>query len=274
MIRHTATLDVPRELVHFVAGLLRAERRRRGTRRRTRALTCFWQAVLVLRHFRDGTDAAQLGRDHRISRATAYRYLDEGVAVLAEQAPDLHEAIEDAIADGVPYVIVDGKVVETDRCGEKTWSKKGKLIDLWFSGKAHRHGGNIQAIFSPDGLPLWVSDVAPGSAHDLTVAREQLLGALYAVAHRLPTLADGGYEGAGRGVYTPFKKPDGDRPLHVDNQTFNMLLRGLRCLGERGFALLTQRWRILQHVTASPNKISEIAKAALTLVHFEHHRLA
>lgn len=27
---------------------------------------------------------------------------------------------------------------------------KGKLIDLWHSGKAHRHGGSIQAIFAPD----------------------------------------------------------------------------------------------------------------------------
>jgi hypothetical protein len=46
--------------------------------------------------------------------------------------------------------------------------------------------------------------------------------------------------------------------------------RALRCLGERGFALLTGRWRILRHITASPSKIGNIAKAALVLVHFEH----
>jgi hypothetical protein len=34
--------------------------------------------------------------------------------------------------------------------------------------------------------------------------------------------------------------------------------------------LLTQRWRTLQHVTLSPSRIGEIAKAALVLVHFEH----
>jgi hypothetical protein len=34
---------------------------------------------------------------------------------------------------------------------------------------------------------------------------------------------------------------------------------GGRCLGERGFALLTGRWRTLQHITASASKISDIA---------------
>ncbi len=53
MIAYRATLDVPRELVQFVAKLLAAERCRRGTPRRSRALTCFWQAVLGRRWFRD-----------------------------------------------------------------------------------------------------------------------------------------------------------------------------------------------------------------------------
>jgi len=61
----------------------------------------------------------------------------------------------------------------------------------------------------------------------------------------LPTLADGGYEGAGIGVHTPYKQPTGDQILHEDNRTDNALLRGLRCLGERGFAVLTGRWRTL-----------------------------
>jgi hypothetical protein len=43
----------------------------------------------------------------------------------------------------------------------------------------------------------------------------------------------------------------------VDNRTYNMLLRSMRCLGERGFALLVGRWRALQHVTACPKKIGD-----------------
>ena len=55
MIAYRATVDVSRELAWFVAKLLLAERRRRGTPRSSRALTCFWQAVLGLRWFRDRT---------------------------------------------------------------------------------------------------------------------------------------------------------------------------------------------------------------------------
>ncbi len=71
MIAYRATLDVPRELVQFVAKLLLAERRRRGTPRGSRALTCFWQAALGLRWFRDHTAPEALARAHGISRATA-----------------------------------------------------------------------------------------------------------------------------------------------------------------------------------------------------------
>ncbi len=271
VITHTATLDVSRELACHVAWQLQAERRRRGTRTGTRALTCFWQAVLGLRWFRDRTDPENLGRDHRVSRATAYRYLDEVIDVLANQAPDLHHALQHAREQGMTYVILDGTVLTTDRLSEKTISVQGKTIDLWYSGKAGEHGGNVQALSAPTGFPLWVSDVEPGSTHDLTAAREHVLPALYAAAsHGLPTLADGGYNGTGIGVHTPFTQPPGNQVLDTDNRTYNALLRGLRSLGERGFALLTQRWRTLQRITASPRKAGSIIQAALVLTHLEH----
>jgi hypothetical protein len=171
VIAYRATLDVPRELAQFVASLLLAERHQRGTPRGSRALTCFWEAVLGLRWYRDRTCPDALARDHGISRATAYRYLDEVTMVLAAQAPDLHEALERAEAEGLPHVILDGKIIPADRCREKIISVKGKVIDLWYSGKAHAHGGNIQAVIAPDGFPLWVSPAEPGSVHDITAAR-------------------------------------------------------------------------------------------------------
>jgi hypothetical protein len=100
VIAYRATLDVSRELAQFVAKLLRAERRRRGTPRGSRALTCFWQAVLGLRWFRDRTSPEALARDHGISRATAYRYRDEVIAVLPHEAPELREALERAKDEG------------------------------------------------------------------------------------------------------------------------------------------------------------------------------
>ena len=275
MIACRAVLDVPRELAQYLSRLLYTERRRRGTRKNSRALSCFRQAVLGLRWFRQNVDVTALARDHDVSRATGYRYLDEVIEVLADQAPDLRDALEKAKSDGLAYVILDGKIFSADRCDEKTMSVKGKQIDLWYSGKAHEHGGNIQAVSGPNGFPLWAAEVEPGSIHDLTVAREHVLGAVYWAASQLdlPALADGGYEGAGIGVHTPIKQPAGDQILDVDNRTYNALLRGLRCLGERGFAVLTGRWRALHHTTASPSKIGDIVKAALVLTHFEHSHL-
>ena len=271
MIAYRATLDVPRELAQFAARLLLAERRRRGTPRGSRALTCFWEAVLGLRWFRDRTSPDALARDHGISRATAYRYLDEVILVLARQAPDLHEALQRAAGEGVPHVILDGKIIPAGRCREKIISVKGETIDLWYSGKAHRHGGNIQAVLAPDGFPLWVSPVEPGSVHDITAARIHVLPALYrAAAHGLPALANPGYDGAGIGIHMPVKQPADGRDLDISTRTRNALQRSLRCLGDRGFALLTQRWRTLHHVTASPSRTGDIARAALILTHFEH----
>jgi DDE superfamily endonuclease len=270
VIAYRATLDVPRELVQFTAKLLWAERRRRGTPRGSRALTCFWEAVLGLRWFRDRASPEALARDHGISRATAYRYVDEVIAVLAEQAPDLHQALERAQDEGLPHVILDGKIIPSDRCKEPAISVKGQVIDLWYSGKAHTHGGNIQAVLAPDGFPLWVSTVEPGSVHDITAARTHALPALYHAAADLPTLADPGYDGAGAGIYIPVKQPTDGRELDINTRTRNALQRSLRCLGERGFALLTGRWRALQHITTSPGKIGDIVRAALVLTHFEH----
>ena len=128
----------------------------------------------------------------------------------------------------------------------------------------------------PDGLPIWLSDLAPGHRHDLSVAREAGgLGALYWSASQLdlPALADSGYEGAGQGVHTPIKQPGGGQVLGPDNQTYNGLLRSARCLGERGFALLTGRWRALRRITASPRRIGDYAKAALVLTHIEQLQL-
>ncbi|HEY2306203.1 MAG TPA: transposase family protein [Streptosporangiaceae bacterium] len=92
----------------------------------------------------------------------------------------------------------------------------------------------------------------------------------YAAATGLPTLADHGYDGAGIGIHIPVKQPADGRELDIDTRTRNAIQRSLRCLGGRGFALLNQRWHTLQHITASPSKISDITRAALVLTHDEH----
>jgi len=271
LITYRATLDVPAELLRFVTRLLIMERFRRGTPAGSRALTCREQAILVLRRFRDRTRPEQLARDHGVSRATAYRYIGEGTDVLAAQAPDLHEALERAREEGVPFVILDGKLFSSDRLAEQVTSVKGEEIDAWYSGKHHRPGGNVQAVMPPGGLPIWAGPAEPGHVHDITAARAHVLPALYRAASLgMPTLADSGYEGAGIGIHVPVKSPGGNQEPDVDTRTRNSLLRGLRFQGERGFALLTQRWAALQHITASPRDITQIVRAALVLTQFEH----
>jgi hypothetical protein len=276
VIAYPAILDVPRELVCELAKLLRDERRARGTRKGTRLLTCFRQALLVLVWFRTRNDVAVVGAGFKVSRATAYRYRDEGVRVLAAQAPDLHEALAEVAEQGWSHVVLDGKLIRTDRCAETTTSVKGETINAWYSGKHRAPGGNVQAVIRPDGVPIAVSEVAPGHLHDLTVARDAgVVGALNWAAAELdlPTLADSGYDGAGMGIKRPIKQPADGQVLAQDNQAYNTLLRSTRCLGERGFALLVGRWRALQRVTVSPRRIGELAQAALVLTRIENVQL-
>jgi hypothetical protein len=280
VISYRAMLDVPEGLVVFLARLLAAERRRRGTPARSRKLTPRAQAVMALRWFRDRARIEALGRDNGISRATAYRYVAEAAGVLSDLAPGLAEALERALEEEIPYVILDGKVFETDACAGTGENAKGEETRLWHSGKAHRYGANVQAVMRPDGLPLWTGPAGPGSVHDLTAARACALPFLYRAAARgMPALADSGYQGAGIGIKVPVKNPKQKKgtalkELDENQRTFNLLLRGLRARGERGFALLSRRWAALQHITASPSRTTEITRAALVLTHWEHKYLA
>ncbi len=273
MLSYRVTLDVPFQLVVFVSRLLAEHRRELGTRKGTRALTCWKQAVFTLAWFRDRPDIRRLGQGSGISQATAYRYKDEAVEVLAAKAPSLREALDKAVEQGLPYLILDGTLISSDRCADKKTSKKGREIDKWYSGKAHEPAGNVQALAAPRGIPLWVSDVLPGSTHDLTAARELVLPGARPCLKDLPILADSGYEGAGAGVLVPVKKPrHGD--LDINTKTRNALLRSLRYQGERGFALMSQRWRAIQRVTVSPTTIGDIVKSALVLTQFEHKMIS
>jgi hypothetical protein len=186
VLYYRVALDVPLYLVLRVSSLLRKNREEIGTRGGTRALTCYQQAVFILAWFRGRPDIRRLGAGSGVSQATAYRYKDEGVAVLAANAPSLHEALERAAGQGLPCVILDGTLISSDRCSDKKTSRKGAEIDKWYSGKAHEHAGLVQGIIAPSGIPLWVSDALPGSTHDITAARQQVLPGPAPLPHKAP----------------------------------------------------------------------------------------
>jgi hypothetical protein len=113
------------------------------------------------------------------------------------------------------------------------------------------HGGNIQVRTDPGGYPARVSQVEPGSTHDLTAARGHVLPALYpAAAAGPPTPTDEGYPGAGIGIQVP---TNGDKPATA-NQTRNAIINTLRAPAERADALLKSTWRALRRVTPDPGE--------------------
>jgi hypothetical protein len=279
-VTYTAVLPVAEETVLFVSRLLAAERRRRGTRARRRALGCYRQAVLVLRWFVDGTRLAQLATDHRIGRSTAYRYLHEGIDALAAAAPGLRGALLAARAAGHTHVHVDGTLIRTDRCAvpgptaRRGRPQDGARVDLWWSGKHAAHGGNVQVVTVPDGWPIWTSPVRPGREHDTTCLRADpealpLLAEWTDEDHA--ALADLGYEGEQATLTIPIKRT-ADRPLTADQRTVNALHAATRALAERGNSLLKTTFKALRRVSLCPWRIGAITAAALVLLHHEHGR--
>lgn len=79
------------------------------------------------------------------------------------------------------------------------------------------------------------------------------------------TPAEKGYPGAGSRVHTPLK----GRNLGAGNRAYNMLLTGIRAIGERAAALLTQRWTAPRHITLSPSRTGAIVAGALVLTTLE-----
>jgi hypothetical protein len=270
-VAYTALLTVREETVLFLSDLLNNERRRRGTRTGRRSLTCFKQAVLVLRWFLDGTRLAQLAADNTLGLSTAYRYLHEGIDVLNNRRPSLHSALLAAKMAGHTHINLDGTLIHTDRCATPGPTPG---VDLWWSGKHHHHGGNIQVISSPDGWPLWTSPVRPGREHDFTClkAHPDILPALAEwTGDDLPALADLGYEGDPITFTLPIKKPKG-RELTATQKQHNWLQAYARARAEQANAVLKMTFKALRRVSLDPNKISEIVAAALVLLHVEHAR--
>lgn len=274
-VSYTASLPIGEPTAAFVSGLLDAERRRRRTRRGRRALGSWRHAVLVLRWFLDATRVGQLAADNQISSSTAYRYLHEGIDVLAAAAPGLHGALLAARSAGHSHVGIDGTLIRTDR--SKATGPTAK-VDLWWSGKHHHHGGNVQVVTAPDGWPLWTSPVRPGREHDVTCARTHpgLLDGLDRWGDdEHVVLADLGYLGEDTRLVCPIKKPSksGHTPtLSVEQRTVNALHSATRALTERGNSLLKTTFKALRHVSFCPWRIGAITAAALVLLHHEHDR--
>ncbi len=120
----------------------------------------------------------------------------------------------------------------------------------------------MQVVTDPDGRLLWLSPALPGRSHDLTAAGTHRI---IHICERqgVPILADLAYQGGGPWLTTGIKR----RPLQeltCTEKTVNRALPAARAPVERGVARL-KSWRIFRRAHGSPNRMTSIAKAVLTL---------
>ncbi|MFE3632777.1 hypothetical protein [Streptomyces sp. NPDC059168] len=70
-------------------------------------------------------------RDAGGSQATGYRYLHEGIDVLARKAPDLHQVLDRCRREVMTHVILDGTLI---KCARVAGSRAGAVDDVVVRG--------------------------------------------------------------------------------------------------------------------------------------------
>ncbi len=162
MCSYPSSMQVSNRCLIMLSDAVRQHRN--ALRTRWRRLGPGQQALLVLAHLRKGETYRDLAEGFGIGTSTVYRYLREGLELLAAMAPTLDEAI--AVARRKAFVILDGTLLRIDRAG-----MTGGHDRPYYSGKHKAHGLNVQVIADPAGRLVWVSPALPGSRHDIAAAR-------------------------------------------------------------------------------------------------------
>ncbi|MFD5514374.1 transposase family protein [Streptomyces sp. NPDC127051] len=245
MVACPAAMDLPHALVEWVTMLIVT---REGDRRCK--MPASQRAPITLVYLRKHDTLAQIAAGFRVSGSTAHAYVHSVITHLAACAPPLTRALRQARPQ---YVLLDGTLAECDRVGNSQND---------YSGKHRKHGVNIQAVTGAAGELIWYSPALPGRTADITAARTHNI---ITICERLkiPALADKACQGAGGTVASPVKKHRG-RELTVKEKAVNRAHARLRSPVERAFARL-KAWRIFRRARVSPNTLTPIVRAVLTL---------
>ncbi len=92
MLSYPAAIPLSSRTLNHLADLIRAHRNQR--RSRWRRLDPGRQALLALAHLRNGDTYTRLAAGFEIGVATAWRYVQEAIALLAAAAEDLATAMD------------------------------------------------------------------------------------------------------------------------------------------------------------------------------------
>jgi DDE superfamily endonuclease/Helix-turn-helix of DDE superfamily endonuclease len=243
MLSYRASLPLSRQALNFAAGIIR--RHQISTGSLWRKLNPGQQALLVLACLRKGETFASPAAGFGAGTATAWRYVEETVALLAARAPRLRKAVRDAARAGHAYVVLDGTLIPIDRVAADR---------PFYSAKHNKHGMNLQVIAGPRGDIRWVSGALPGSVHDKNA--EWMRGVLAELeAAGLVTLAGKGYQGS-----TYAKIPSKGKNKPDSQKQANKAHAKLRAPGERANAQL-KTWKILTKLRRCPRRAGQLARA-------------
>ena len=108
-------------------------------------------ALLALADLRNGDTYTRLAAGFEIGVATAWRYVQEAIALLSAAAEDLDTAMWRIRL--LAYAILDGTLIPIDRVADQR---------PYYSGKHRRHGVNLQVIADAAGYLVWASGALPG----------------------------------------------------------------------------------------------------------------
>jgi hypothetical protein len=208
-----------------------------------------------------GDTYTRLAAGFAVGVSTAWRYVQEAIALLASAADDLATAT-DRIRR-LAYAILDGTLIPIDRVADQR---------PYYSGKHKRHGVNVQVLADAAGRLIWASAALPGAVHDLTAARTHgLIDAL--TSANVLTFADKGHQGGGGNVRTPFKRHRHRPKLSRRQRAVNRGHARLRASGERAIATL-KTWKSLAKLRCCPRRATAIVQAILVLHHVDANRYA
>ncbi|WP_285628937.1 transposase family protein [Kineosporia sp. NBRC 101677] len=261
MLSYPSGMAVSSRALNLLSAAIRRARREMGSR--WRRLDPGRQALLVLAYLRKGETYADLACGFGIGIRTVYRYVREGIDLLAAMAPTLAQAIE--VAQGKAFVILDGSLLRIDRV-----MMASKRDRPFYSGKWKVHGVNVQVLADPASRLVWVSPALPGSVHDIKAARHHdILTALERAG--VMAFADTAYQGSPENVRTPLRSRRQDpvtkkmKPLSAGQRAANTAHARIRAIGERANSQL-KNWRILRKIRSSPSDATNLIKAVQTLI--------